>query len=163
LRGYSHVFVSGPTDVTVSNEQQIIPRLPHCMQEVFNRETVRALLLAYEAGQPLLSIRESLGDDRPWRSGHGQKPTKPVSWLAGGGVWAEEAAVTVADLMARNASAKVVTTVASLAQDGSAPQRPESESSQKAGDLSGGSEAPVRTDSDTAAGSDDERVRSSAG
>lgn len=82
LRGYSHVFVSGPADTPLSGEQQIIPGVPHCMQEVFDRETLRTMLLAYESRQPLLPVRASVGDERPWEIANAQRPTAPVTWLS---------------------------------------------------------------------------------
>src|SRR5262249_1715314 len=39
LRGYSHVFVSGPPDAGVRGEQSPVPGVPDCLQEIFDRDT----------------------------------------------------------------------------------------------------------------------------
>jgi S-DNA-T family DNA segregation ATPase FtsK/SpoIIIE len=66
LSGYSHVFISGPSDTSIESERISISKVERCYQEVFSREQVRELVLAYHAGKPLVSIREQLGDDSPW-------------------------------------------------------------------------------------------------
>jgi S-DNA-T family DNA segregation ATPase FtsK/SpoIIIE len=81
LSGYSQVFVSGTNDSSIEGERSPIPKVDRCFQEVFNRESVRKLVLAYESGQPLFPIREQLGDDKPWTSAEALHPADRVTWV----------------------------------------------------------------------------------
>lgn len=86
LKGYSHVFVWGPLDAAVAPSQTEIPRLPGCVQEIFDRELLRALLRAYEAREPLIPVRERLGDERPWLTKRFEHPAPPVRWTVATGL-----------------------------------------------------------------------------
>lgn len=81
LSGYSHIFVSTTSESGVEGERSPIPKVERCFQEVFDRESVRKLLLAYESGQPLFPIREQLGDDKPWTRAKALKPADRVTWV----------------------------------------------------------------------------------
>jgi DNA segregation ATPase FtsK/SpoIIIE, S-DNA-T family len=81
LSGYSHVFVSGTNESNVEGERLPIPKVERCFQEVFDRESVRQLVLAYEAGQSLFPIREQIGDDRPWTVTQALQPAERVTWV----------------------------------------------------------------------------------
>lgn len=81
LSGYSQVFVSGTNESNVEGERSPIPKVDRCFQEVFDRESVRKLLLAYESGQPLFPIREQLGDDKPWTVAEALQPADRVTWV----------------------------------------------------------------------------------
>ncbi|NEP18319.1 MAG: DNA translocase FtsK, partial [Leptolyngbya sp. SIO4C1] len=81
LSGYSHVFVSGTNESNIEGEQIPIPKVDRCFQEVFDRESVRKLVLAYEAEQSLIPIREHLGDDNPWTFTEALSPADRVSWV----------------------------------------------------------------------------------
>lgn len=83
LSGYSHVFVSGTNESNIEGEQVAIPKVDRCFQEVFDRESVRKLVLAYEAEQSLIPIREHLGDDKPWTFIEALLPADRVSWVIG--------------------------------------------------------------------------------
>jgi S-DNA-T family DNA segregation ATPase FtsK/SpoIIIE len=50
LRGYSHVFVSGPAGGNECSDFVRVADCPDSFQECYSRERTRALLLAYEAG-----------------------------------------------------------------------------------------------------------------
>ncbi|MEH2478215.1 S-DNA-T family DNA segregation ATPase FtsK/SpoIIIE [Nitrobacteraceae bacterium AZCC 2146] len=80
LRGYSHVFVHGPTDSTVAGEQELIPDVPNGIQEIFGREDLRKLVNAYEARSPLSVARQALGADQPWTNEKFREPAPRVSW-----------------------------------------------------------------------------------
>lgn len=80
LSGYSHVFVSGPNDTSVTSEQIIIPKVERCFQEIFSRGDVRQLILAYYSGKSLLTIREKLGEEKPWAISKPQFPAERVIW-----------------------------------------------------------------------------------
>lgn len=81
LKGYSHVFVSGPADATMSSagDQEEVAEV-HGLQEVYTREGLRQLVKAYEASDPLLTIRTSLGDRRPWETSEFRVPAPRVRW-----------------------------------------------------------------------------------
>jgi len=68
VRGYSHVFVSGPSDAGAQGEQQLLSPGAGvgALQEVFAPKHVRELVLRYARGEPLRPVREALGTDRPW-------------------------------------------------------------------------------------------------
>jgi DNA segregation ATPase FtsK/SpoIIIE, S-DNA-T family len=81
VSGYSHVFVSGPSDVEVSSDQTPIPKVENCTQEVFSREHVRQLVLAYHNDSPLAPIRSLLGNERPWETSKAMLPAPRVAWI----------------------------------------------------------------------------------
>jgi DNA segregation ATPase FtsK/SpoIIIE, S-DNA-T family len=81
LSGYSHVFVHGTNENNLKGERSLIPKVEHCFQEVFDRDTVRKLVIAYESGQSLFPIREEIGDDRPWMNSNARYPAKCVTWV----------------------------------------------------------------------------------
>jgi DNA segregation ATPase FtsK/SpoIIIE, S-DNA-T family len=61
LRGYSHVFVSGPVDAPDCSETVAIPDVGDASysaaQEIFGRERVRDLVLRYHRGEDPVSLR----------------------------------------------------------------------------------------------------------
>lgn len=81
LRGYSHIFISGPAgDGSNAGEQDALPGIQGGLQETFSREGLRQLLKAYEARTPLAVVRESLGEDRSWDTPHFSAPAPRVEW-----------------------------------------------------------------------------------
>lgn len=81
LSGYSQVFVSGTNESNVEGERSPIPKVERCFQEVFDRESVRKLVLAYESGQSLFPVREQLSDDKPWTVAEALQPADRVTWV----------------------------------------------------------------------------------
>lgn len=82
LRGYSHVFVSGPADAGASGADQApVGEMKDGLQEVFSRDQLRNLVLAYEASQALAPVREALGPERPWATQTFRLPAPRVSWV----------------------------------------------------------------------------------
>ncbi|MCG9890105.1 MAG: DNA translocase FtsK [Thermosynechococcaceae cyanobacterium MS004] len=81
LSGYSQVFVTGANDSNVEGERSPIPRVERCFQEVFDRESVRKLVLAYESGTSLFPVREQIGDDKPWTMTQALQPAGRVTWV----------------------------------------------------------------------------------
>lgn len=64
VRGYSHIFVSGPTDAAVSSDFAAVADLDNSFQEIFDRRHVRQLVLRYLRNEDATSIRaENAGDD----------------------------------------------------------------------------------------------------
>lgn len=81
LRGYSHIFVSNPADGGgVNADQDAIIDIKNGLQEVFGRQELRSLVKAYEQNVPLTGIRESLGQERPWKKDDFRQPAPRVSW-----------------------------------------------------------------------------------
>lgn len=67
LKGYSHVFLSTDLENTkLDSERVILPKVKNSYQEVFTREAVRELILAYYHNDSPLQIRERLDDSQPW-------------------------------------------------------------------------------------------------
>ncbi len=81
LRGYSHIFISGPAgDGSSTGEQDVLPGIEGGLQETFTREGLRQLLKAYEAGTSLSVTRQSLGEDRSWDMPNFNAPAPRVEW-----------------------------------------------------------------------------------
>lgn len=82
LRGYSHVFISGPADGGgVTGRQETLGDIRNGLQEVFSRQDLRLLIKAYEAGQPLQPVRAKLGSEGPWDNDAYRSPSPRVSWI----------------------------------------------------------------------------------
>lgn len=81
LRGYSHIFISGPpSDASSLGEQEPISDITGGLQETFTREGLRALIKAYEASEPLAPQREALGGEHPWQADTFKSPAPRVDW-----------------------------------------------------------------------------------
>jgi S-DNA-T family DNA segregation ATPase FtsK/SpoIIIE len=85
LRGYSHVFVSGPVDAPDCSEQVTIPDLGdpsyRAVQEIFGRERVRELVLRFHRGDVQGAENATAGDHSGGPAGaraHGQASPRPV-------------------------------------------------------------------------------------
>src|SRR5262249_54870853 len=66
VRGYSHVFVSGPSDAPDSSDFVAVADLEDSYQEVFGRPGVRELMMKYHAEQDPTEIRERSADYDGW-------------------------------------------------------------------------------------------------
>jgi len=81
LRGYSHIFESGPSDdSSYLGEQEIVPDVANGIQEYFSREGLRQLIKAYELQGELAGVRSSIGAERPWEISGLRKPAPRVNW-----------------------------------------------------------------------------------
>jgi DNA segregation ATPase FtsK/SpoIIIE, S-DNA-T family len=81
LRGYSHIFVSGPADDGSSlGEQEPLVDIANGLQETFSREGLRQLIKAYEAKTPVAGLRSSLGEVSPWDQAVYREPAARVDW-----------------------------------------------------------------------------------
>jgi len=67
VRGYSHVFVSGPSDAPDASDFVAVADLEDAYQEVFGRPRVRELIMKYHAEQDPTEIRERSVDYDGWR------------------------------------------------------------------------------------------------
>jgi S-DNA-T family DNA segregation ATPase FtsK/SpoIIIE len=81
LKGYSHVFVhsqdAGEKD---PSERTIVPNVDHAWQEVYGRDQVRKLVLAYHQHQSPRQIRAEIEQDTPWDVGEPTTPSPRVVW-----------------------------------------------------------------------------------
>lgn len=83
LRGYSHLFVSGPLGSSVASSREDLPKEcgSHALQETFSVDAVRDLLLRYFRKQPLSPAREmSMPGDRPWERDAFALPAPRPTW-----------------------------------------------------------------------------------
>lgn len=85
LKGYSHIFVSGPADAGGSHGDQDEVTEVRGLQEIYTREGLRQLIKAYEASEPLMPIRSALGDRRPWEKSEFRAPAPRVRWATKSG------------------------------------------------------------------------------
>ncbi|WP_288417731.1 FtsK/SpoIIIE domain-containing protein [uncultured Novosphingobium sp.] len=81
LRGYSHIFISGPAgDGSTLGDQDVFTDITGGLQESFTREGLRQLIKAYEAGNPLSAVRGALGENRSWEKPSYRDPAPRVDW-----------------------------------------------------------------------------------
>ncbi|WP_292328528.1 hypothetical protein, partial [Mesorhizobium sp.] len=85
LKGYSHIFVSGPADGGGSLGDQDEVTEVRGLQEIYTREGLRQLIKAYEASEPLMPIRSALGDRRLWETSEFRAPAPRVRWTTKSG------------------------------------------------------------------------------
>ncbi len=64
IRGYSHVFVSGPADAADCSSFAEVAELEDSYQEVYGRAQVRELVLKYLRGEDPTSVREAVDPDK---------------------------------------------------------------------------------------------------
>lgn len=75
VRGYSHIFVSGPTDAADCSSFAQVANLDDAYQEVFGRARVRELVLRYAHDATPLQIRGELTEERVWEEQIYRKPS----------------------------------------------------------------------------------------
>ncbi len=79
LRGYSHVFISGPSDSSECSEVVEVADCADSYQEVFSRAKLRELLLHYwKQTDPIILRKEISGDDKLQDKEY-RKPTNLIS------------------------------------------------------------------------------------
>jgi S-DNA-T family DNA segregation ATPase FtsK/SpoIIIE len=83
LRGYSHLFLSGPLGSVVESSREELPQEcgSHALQETFSVDAVRDLLLRYFRKQPLAPAREAAQPgSRPWEREAFALPAPRSTW-----------------------------------------------------------------------------------
>ncbi|MGE3538653.1 MAG: FtsK/SpoIIIE domain-containing protein [Candidatus Tectimicrobiota bacterium] len=81
LKGYSHVFVhTQQPDEGDPSERTPVVKTQQAWQEIYGRDRLRQIVLAYHRGDSPRSVRASLGDDQPWGDGTAASPALPVLW-----------------------------------------------------------------------------------
>ncbi len=78
VRGYSHVFVSGPVAAPDCSDFARVAGLDNAFQEVFDRSRVRRLVLSYLRNESPLVIREEIAEEPVWRHQVYQRPVDRV-------------------------------------------------------------------------------------
>ena len=66
VRGYSHVFVSSPTDCPECSECVQVAELKNGYQEIFSRAKLRELVLAYHNDESTINVRKKNADQDIW-------------------------------------------------------------------------------------------------
>ena len=76
VRGYSHVFVSGPSDAPDCASRAKIAELDGSYQEVYGRAQVRDLVTGFLKGLDPASVRDSVPGDADWKQREYKRPTQ---------------------------------------------------------------------------------------
>jgi S-DNA-T family DNA segregation ATPase FtsK/SpoIIIE len=83
VKGYSHVFAPFmDTQTLYEDTQMMLVGVQNCFQETFGHKEVQELVQCFARGKSALPIRESLGDEKPWRTQHLQLPGRDQLWMA---------------------------------------------------------------------------------
>lgn len=84
VRGYSHVFVSGPSDAGTSSEFVAVADLENSFQEIFGRRDVRQLVLKYFRNDDPTPIREAVAGENVWLSRTYRRPSdlRPITVMS---------------------------------------------------------------------------------
>ncbi len=66
LRGYSHIFISGPTDSSDCSELVKVADLEDSYQEIFSRKDLRSIVLNYFNSTDPMPVRRKISDQNIW-------------------------------------------------------------------------------------------------
>lgn len=78
MRGYSHIFVSGPTDAPECSDFVTVADSEDSWQEVFSRARLRELVLSYAKGANPTPIRKANAGENIWKEQTYRKPSERV-------------------------------------------------------------------------------------
>ncbi|MBI4657423.1 MAG: DNA translocase FtsK, partial [Verrucomicrobia bacterium] len=78
LRGYSHVFVSGPSDSPECSDFVAVAEADRSWQEVFSRAKLRELVLTYSQGSDPTPLRQAAAGENIWQEPAYRKPSDRV-------------------------------------------------------------------------------------
>lgn len=81
LRGYSHVFVSGPVDSPECSEMVDVAETENSYQEVYSRAKLRDLVLHYWNSSDPSALRREVADGDIWSEKSYQRPSDRVKTL----------------------------------------------------------------------------------
>lgn len=81
LRGYSHVFISGPVDSPECSEMVAVAETDNSYQEIFSRAKLRELVLSYWNNSDPVAIRKDAADTDLWSTKSYQRPSDRVKTL----------------------------------------------------------------------------------
>ena len=78
MRGYSHIFVSGPSDAPECSDLAAVAEAEHSYQEVFSRARLRELVLSYWKDFNPMPIRKSNASEDIWKEQIYRKPSDRI-------------------------------------------------------------------------------------
>lgn len=78
LRGYSHIFVSGPSDSDECSELVAVAEADNSFQEVFSRSRLRELVMSYWKDSDPMPVRRASADQDIWGEQAYRKPTERI-------------------------------------------------------------------------------------
>ncbi len=78
LRGYSHIFVSGPPESDECSELVAVADADNSYQEVFSRSRLRELVMSYWKDADPTSIRKASADQDIWAEQEYRKPSERI-------------------------------------------------------------------------------------
>ena len=78
MRGYSHIFVSGPSDSPECSDFVTVAEAKESWQEVFSRARLRQLTMAYAKEVDPISIRKVIAGTDIWETLTYQKPSERI-------------------------------------------------------------------------------------
>jgi S-DNA-T family DNA segregation ATPase FtsK/SpoIIIE len=78
LRGYSHMFVSGPSDATECSDFVPVAETESAYQEVFSRGRLREIVSSYWKDVNPMLIRKAVAGTGVWKDEDYRKPSEPV-------------------------------------------------------------------------------------
>ena len=78
LRGYSHIFVSGPSDVPECSDFAAVAESEQSYQEVFSRAKLRELVLSYAKDANPTHIRRANAGDDIWKEPSYRRPSERI-------------------------------------------------------------------------------------
>lgn len=81
IKGYSHVFISTMPDADLDSERNPIMNAENCYQEIFTRNLVRELILAYHQSSSIIPVREKLDHSKPWEKFDAKMPAPRVNYV----------------------------------------------------------------------------------
>ena len=81
MRGYSHIFVSGPSDAPDCSDFAAVAEAEHSWQEVFSRSRLRELVLGYAKEANPTAIRKANAGEDIWKDQAYRKPSTRIQIL----------------------------------------------------------------------------------
>lgn len=78
LRGYSHIFVSGPSDSDECSELVAVAEADSSYQEVFSRSRLRELVMSYWKDSDPMPVRRASADQDIWLEQAYRKPSERI-------------------------------------------------------------------------------------
>ncbi|MBV8279636.1 MAG: DNA translocase FtsK, partial [Verrucomicrobia bacterium] len=76
MRGYSHIFVSGPSDAPECSDFVTVAQAEHSWQEVFSRTRLREVVISYWKDSDPTGIRKAIANEDIWSTQTYRTPSK---------------------------------------------------------------------------------------
>jgi len=81
MRGYSHIFVSGPSEAPECSDFAAVAEAEQSYQEVFSRTRLRELVLSYWKDSNPLDIRKAIAGEDIWKEQIYRNPSDRVQYV----------------------------------------------------------------------------------